>query len=247
MRKKAVFRVGEKQFLGVIPARGGSKGIPRKNLYPLLGRPLISYTFEAAKGSKYLNRIILSTDDEEIAALGRSYAVEVPFIRPARLARDNTPMIEVLTHALGELKSEGFRPNYVVLLQPTSPLRTSLHIDEAIERLLSTGADTVVSVTEVPHQLTPISLMRLESGGRIVPYLEGELVARREDKPKLYARNGPAVLITKKELIESGKLYGKNVYHFEMEKEVSVDIDEKFDITLAELLLTLQRKNRKMG
>lgn len=227
----------EKQFLGLVPARGGSKGIPRKNLIPLLGEPLISYTFEAAKGSKSLARVVLSTEDEEIAAFGRRYGIEVPFMRPARLAEDDTPMIEVIAHCLAELYAEGYRPDYVVLLQPTSPLRTSAHIDAAIERVRTSEADTVVSVEQVPHRFTPGSLMRTGPKGNIVPYLKRKMILRRQDKPLFYARNGPAILIVRREVIEEGKLYGRKVYPFEMGRAESIDIDDSVDLILAESLL----------
>jgi CMP-N-acetylneuraminic acid synthetase len=232
----------EKQFLGLIPARGGSKGIPRKNLIPLLGKPLIVYTFEAAKRTKSLGRVILTTEDNEIAAFGRRYGIEVPFMRPARLAEDDTPMIEVITHCLEELCAEGYRPDYVVLLQPTSPLRTSAHIEGAIERARSSRADTVVSVEQVPHRFTPGSLMRLGPKGNMVFYLKRKMVLRRQDKPLFYARNGPAILIVRREVIEDGKLYGKKVYPFEMGRAESIDIDDSVDLILAEsLLITLKR------
>ena len=113
----------KQHILGVIPARGGSKDIPGKNLCLLRGRPLIEYTFDAAKGSRLLDRVILSTDDEAIAALGRAHGIEVPFVRPAHLAQDDTPMLDVLIHVLESLRSEAYEPDCLVLLQPTSPLR----------------------------------------------------------------------------------------------------------------------------
>ncbi len=231
-----------KTFLGLIPARGGSKGVPRKNLSALLGKPLISYTIEAAKGSTCLGRVILSTDDKEIAALGRKYGIDVPFMRPARLAEDDTPMIAVITHCLGEMKAKGYRPDYVVLLQPTSPLRSSAHIDAAIERMRASSADTVVAVEQVPHRYTPGSLMCLRPEGNIVSYIKDKMILRRQDKPRFYARNGPAILIVRREILEDGKLYGERVYPFEMDRTASVDIDEPVDFVLAESLLLYQKR-----
>jgi CMP-N-acetylneuraminic acid synthetase len=167
--------------LGVIPARGGSKGIPGKNLRLLAGRPLLAYTADAARGSRRLSRVVLSTDDEATAAAGRSLGLEVPFLRPADLAADDSPMLPVLRHAVEALSASGFEADAVVLLQPTSPLRRAEHIDAAIELLEATGADSVVSVVEVPHQFNPVSVMTLE-GDRLKPFVPGPLVTRRQDK-----------------------------------------------------------------
>ncbi|MDD4287212.1 MAG: acylneuraminate cytidylyltransferase family protein, partial [Candidatus Peribacteraceae bacterium] len=143
-------------ILGIILARGGSKRLPRKNIASLNGKPLLAYTCEAALGSTLLTRVILSTDDEDIAAIGRQYGVEVPFMRPAHLATDKADSMDVLLYVLQELeKREHYAPSLVVLLQPTSPLRTSAHIDAGIVLLQQTGADSVVSVTEVPHLHCP--------------------------------------------------------------------------------------------
>ena len=226
-----------RHILGVIPARGGSKGIPGKNLHPLLGRPLIEYTFDAAKASRSLGRIILSTDDEEIATFGRAHGVEVPFMRPPHLAQDDTPMIDVLIHVLEALHAEAYEPDCLVLLQPTSPLRRAEHIDAAIDLLLTTGADTVVSVMEVPHQFSPVSVMRLGGDGKLSPFCDGPMILRRQDKPCVYARNGPAVLVVRRKVVESGKLYGEDVRALEMSKADSVDIDDPFDLVVAECLL----------
>ena len=154
------------QALGVIPARGGSKGVPGKNLRLLAGRSLLAYTAAAALGSRRLTRTVLSTDDPAIAAAGRALGLGVPFMRPASLAADDTPMLPVLVHAAEEARRDGFTADIVVLLQPTSPLRTSAHVDAALELLESSGADSVVSVVEVPHQFSPVSVMTLD-GGRV--------------------------------------------------------------------------------
>jgi len=228
------------EILGLIPARGGSKSIPRKNLYPLCGRMLIEYTFDAAKKSRRLSRIVLTTDDQEIAAAGRKSGIDVPFIRPANLASDDSPALPVVKHALGFLEdSEGYRPGIVVLLQPTSPLRTSSHIDEAVELLISTGADSVVSVEQVPHRYNPCSIMKIEDG-RLVTFLKGEQteIFRRQDKPTVYARNGAAVYAVRYEtLMGHDSLFGENCRPLIMKPEESVDIDTLFDVRLAESLL----------
>ena len=155
-------------ILGVIPARGGSKGVPDKNLRQVCGKPLIAYTFEAARASRRLGRVVLSTDDPDIASAGRNAGIEVPFVRPADLAADDSPMLPVLQHAAREMTTRGYAPDVVVLLQPTSPLRRTDHIDAAIELLTASGADTVVSVVEVPHQFNPASVMRLDGDRKSV-------------------------------------------------------------------------------
>lgn len=228
------------EILGLIPARGGSKSVPRKNIVPLAGRPLIAYTCEAARASKRITRIVLSTDDPEIAAVGREWGVGAPFLRPTELAQDDTPMIDVVRHALLWLKREqGYEPDLVVLLQPTSPLRKAEHIDEAIGLLLASDVDSVVSVVEVPHQYNPLSVLKIESG-QLVPYLPGEgfRVLRRQDKPKVYARNGPAVLVTRRMVLErTVSLYGDKVLPYIMGWPESLDIDTSYDFLLAECFL----------
>lgn len=225
--------------LGVIPARGGSKSIPRKNLAPLAGRPLLAYTCEAARRSRRLTRVVLSTDDAEIAAVGRECGVPAPFTRPPALAGDETPMVEVLRHAVAWIEAhEGFATDAVVVLQPTSPLRRAEHIDAAVDLLLVTGADTVVSVVEVPHQFNPVSVVCLGAQGELRPYVDGPLILRRQDKPRVYARNGPAVLAVRREQVEQGRLYGPVVRPLEMSLADSVDIDTTDDLALAEFWLT---------
>jgi CMP-N,N'-diacetyllegionaminic acid synthase len=224
--------------LGLVPARGGSKGIPGKNMVRLRGRRLIEYTLEAARASRSLSRVVLSTDDAAIAAIGRQCGVEVPFLRPPELAADDSAMIDVVRHAVSTLEQEeDARFDAIVLLQPTSPLRTATHVDEAVDLLFRTGADTVVSVVAVPHQYNPASVMRVGLRGRLAPFQEGPLVLRRQDKPAVYARNGPAVLVTKRSVVEQGRLYGEDVAPYVMTLRESVDIDDEHDLELAEFYL----------
>ena len=255
----------------MIPARGGSKGIPRKNLAILAGRPLIAYTVDAARASSGLTRVMVSTEDDEIAGVTRRLGVEVPFLRPARLAADETPILDVLTDLVASLEQrERYRPDILVLLQPTSPFRRAGHIDAAIDLLRSSGADSVVTVVPVPHQFTPSSLMQLQ-GDRLVPWTDGppkgghydsgEVVSaflvrrsgseggsrtgtdapaptRRQDKPLLFARNGPAVLAVRTDVVTGAKaLYGADTRGLVMSREDSFDIDDRFDLGVAELLM----------
>jgi CMP-N,N'-diacetyllegionaminic acid synthase len=213
--------------VGLIPARAGSKGIPRKNLATLAGRPLIAWTLEAAQASQTLTSIVVSTDSKEIAEAVAGIQL---LQRPVRLATDETPMRAVVDHALAELAT----PDVLVLLQPTSPLRRPEHIDEAVQLLLETGADSVVSVVEVPHRYAPESLMALHDG-RLVALAES--AARRQDKQRVYARNGPAVLALRPDRL-GDDLYGGDCRGYLMRPEDSLDIDGPFDLELAELLLS---------
>jgi CMP-N-acetylneuraminic acid synthetase len=223
--------------LGIIPARGGSKGIPRKNLVPLCGRPLIAYTCEAALGSRRLTRTIVSTDDADIARAAERCGVAAPFLRPVHLAADDTPMLDVLQDALATLaRDERYAPEAVVLLQPTSPFRGARHIDAAVDLLEETGADSVVSVVEVPHQFSPASLLLVE-GDRVQSWAGSTGPLRRQDKPRLFARNGPAVVATRCAVIEQGRLYGDDTRALVMRRDESIDIDDAFDLQVAELML----------
>lgn len=217
--------------VGLIPARGGSKGIPRKNVALLSGRPLIAWTLEAARGSSRLDRIAVSTDDAEIAAIARVARAEV-VDRPAELAADDTPMRDVILHALDALGE----PEVLVLLQPTSPLRRAEHVDAAVALLEETGADAVVSVVEVPHAFAPASLMELD-GDRLRP-LDPTPYPTRADKPRVYARNGPAVLVLRTAgLRERSGLFAGDCRAYPMEPRDSLDVDDAFDLEVAEFLL----------
>jgi len=226
--------------LGVIPARGGSKGIPHKNLRSVAGRPLLAYTADAALASSRLTRVIVSTDDAEIAAAARGLGLDVPFMRPGELASDAALMLPVLQHAVHEMRARDFSADAVVLLQPTSPLRRAEHVDRAVGLLEASGADSVVSVVEVPHQFNPVSVMRLD-GDRLTPFLDGPPVLRRQDKPRLYARNGPAVLAVRVATLDGGSLYGGDCRALMMSSEESIDLDSPADFDLLEYLLARPR------
>lgn len=219
------------EILGLIPARGGSKGIPQKNLAPLAGRPLLAWTCEAARGASALTRVVVSTDDDAIAAEAERCGVET-LRRPRGLAADDTRMLAAVEHALDELGE----PDAIVLLQPTSPLRGARHIDEAVALWRATGADSVVSVVEVPHQFTPASLLRLE-GDRLEPYGGDTGPTNRQQKERLYARNGPAVVVTRPSVVRAGRLYGDDLRAYPMAPRDSVDVDGPEDLALAALYL----------
>jgi len=226
----------ERRFLGLIPARGGSKGIPRKNLISIAGKPLIDYTIEAALGSRRLDRVLLSTDDEEIAETGRRLGLKMPFLRPAELAGDDAPMMAVIRHAVGQLESaEGYRPMAVVLLQPTSPLRTAAHVDAAIELFLKEDADSVVSVSEPLEH--PCDMAWFEKGTMHLALSAEERWKGRQTYPNFYFVNG-AIYIVKTELIETANHpWGGKTVPFLMSPLDSIDVDGDAQLKLAGLLL----------
>lgn len=229
--------------IGLIPARGGSKGIPGKNIALCAGKPLLNYTAEAALAAEALDRVILSTDDQAIAEVGLAAGVEVPFLRPTDIASDHATSLSVMVHALDWLESNGEEVDAIVLLQPTSPLRNATHIDSAIEHFRASHAETLVSVVEVPHRFHPQSIMQLEAG-RLRPLQKAEtMVLRRQDLPVLYARNGPAILIMTAQQIRTGNLYGENTVPFAMTSQDSLDIDTPEDLLLAEVMIQY-RKNK---
>jgi len=225
--------------LGVIPARGGSKGIPRKNLALLGGRPLLAHAAEAAAQSKRLTRVILSTDDAEIAAVGRSFNVEAPFMRPAELAKDDTPMLPVLQHAVRTLEQQGDRYDAVCLLQPTSPLRTGEAVDDCIRMLEESGADAVVTVCEVPHHYNPhwVYFGDPESGLRLSTG-EAEPIGRRQALPPAYHREGSIYVTRRDVLIEQNSIYGSRLLGYVVDQQQSVNIDAPADLARAEMIVS---------
>ena len=221
----------------LITARAGSKSVPRKNIRPLAGKPLLAYTFEAAKKSRAIQRIVLSTDDPEMADLGRAYGVEVPFLRPPELAGDTTPMIDVALHALAWLaEREAYRPDYLLLLQPTSPFRTAEDIDAAAELARRTSADAVVGVGAMPKH--PCHAKTIDAEGRLVPWLGGpDTESRRQDLPALYVPNGAIYLVKRTVLERSRSWCPPGTLAFVMPEERSLDIDTPWDWRVAEAVL----------
>ena len=229
------------KILGVITARGGSKTIPRKNIKLLAGKPLIAWTIEAARQSHVLERVIVSTDDERIAAISRKWGAEVPFLRPKKLAEDDTPTFPVLKHAVSFLKSsKGYIPDVVVLLQPTSPLRSAKHIRQAVSLFQKTQADSVVSVCLAEHN--PHWMKRLE-GDRVYPFFKDALHdSRRQDLPPVYRPNGAIYVTRYPVLMKENRMLGEDTRAVVMDAESSIDIDTWLDFKIAELILR-ERKN----
>lgn len=232
------------RVLGLIPARGGSKGIPRKNLRPLRGKPLIEYTCHAALASERLDRTIVSTDCPTIARVALATGCEVPFLRPSHLATDSATSASVVRHALDWLAQHGEpRPDMVALLQPTAPLRAAWHIDQAVTLLESTGGDSVVSVAPLPAHCHPEWQFVIDAGALQsyagVPL--GQLVTRRQQLAPTYTRNGAIYLFRTEAFAATGSLYGDRCHAYIMLPEVSVNIDTHADLQLAERLLEGQR------
>lgn len=226
------------EILGLIPARGGSKEIPGKNLRLLGGRSLVARAVESGLESRLVSRIILSTDSKTIAEEGRRAGAKVPFLRPADLAKDETPTAPVVVHALKWLEeNEGYRPDILVLLQPTAPLRQARHIDEALDLLVSAEARSVVSVTPVPSHYHPSWQFSIRDGA-LFPFLEtGKVPPRRQDLPPTYTRNGAIYAAWTETWLTGTMAYGSGCVPYVMEPAESVNIDSPEDLELAEFLL----------
>ena len=232
-----------KTFLGIIPARGGSKGLPGKNIRVLNGKPLIAYTIDEAKKSKYLDRVIISTEDSEIARIGKEYGAELPFLRPKHLAGDEATTNEVILHAVNYLKeTENYIPDYICLLQCTSPLREVSDINGTIERLVETGMDAAVSVCEAAANPYWTNIF---NGDKLQYFIkEGKKILRRQDLPKVYQINGAVYVVKTSVFIKENTLEPENTTGFIMSPNNSTDIDSIIDFKLAELIQVEREKNR---
>lgn len=219
--------------MGLIPARGGSKGVPRKNIRLLGQKPLIAWTIEAATKSKFLDRVILSSDDTEIIEVANSYGCESPFIRPAELAADNSTALETALHALQSLAEDY---EYLVLLQPTSPLRTSEDIDSCIQMCHSHNASSCAAVCE-PRK-SPYWMFSRNSEGFLVPLLRhAQNISCRQELPKAYVVNGAVYVAKTNWLGNTASFVTEETLAYEMPEERSIDIDTELDFKLAELII----------
>jgi CMP-N,N'-diacetyllegionaminic acid synthase len=226
------------RVLGLIPARGGSKGIPGKNIKLLGGKPLLHYTAEAALEATNLTDVILSTDDEQIAEEGRKAGIEVPFMRPASLSDDQSPTLPVIVHALQELKQLGKEYDVVCLLQLTTPFRQKGFIDRAIRQLIAQATDSLVSVLKVPHEFnphwtferTPEGTLRIATGERMI-------ITRRQELPDAYYRDGSIYLTRCAVIIEQNSLYGESIGYIESNIIHHVNLDTQEDWAKAESIL----------
>ena len=232
----------ERQVLALIPARGGSKGLPGKNIRSLADKPLIAWTIEAAKASRYVDRLIVSTDSKEIARIAEEWGAEIPFLRPPHLATDEAKGMDVVLHALDQL-GQAVKPSTLVfLLQPTSPLRTAEDIDCALELLAQKKADTIVSVCPVEHH--PWWTNTLPADNSMADFLRPELSrTNRQELPNYYRLNGSIYLGKERFIRSNHSFFGPGCFAYVMPQERSVDIDSLLDFFLAEIAIN-QKTNQ---
>ncbi len=224
--------ISEKSVVAIIPARGGSKGIPRKNIKLLAGKPLIAWTIEEAKKSKYIDRLILSSEDKEIINIAKKWGCEVPFVRPKELSEDDTDAVEPVIHAINALPE---KYDYVCLLQPTSPLRKVDDIDGCIEKCILNNAASCVSVTEVVKH--PYWMYEINAEEKLTALFPDKFVSRRQDLQKIYALNGAIYISRTRELLEKKKFVTSETVGYVMEKTNSIDIDDEIDFYSAEFII----------
>lgn len=220
----------KKRIIAIIPARGGSKGVKRKNIRDVAGKPLIQWTIDAAHQSKYLDRCILSSEDNEIITIAKSLGCDVPFVRPKHLAEDNTAGIEPILHALSVLKEQY---DYVMILQPTSPLRSVEDIDNSIELCLDHQANYCVSVT--PPSKHPYWSFYLKEH-KLTP-LQEKQIARRQDLPNMVTLNGAIYLAKIENIFKDENFIHPDTLAYQMPTERSFDIDTEFDLKICQFLL----------
>ncbi|MFL0269662.1 cytidylyltransferase domain-containing protein [Candidatus Clostridium radicumherbarum] len=227
--------IGNKKVLAIIPARGGSKGIPGKNIKDLNGKPLIAYSIEETLKSKYTDKLIVTTDDKEIAEVSKRFGAEIPFLRPEELSCDDTPGIQPILHAVNWLHEKKFNYDYIMCLQCTSPFRKVNQIDGAIEKLFNEEADSIVSVCE--SESNPYWMKKIENGFLKDFIGNNTFYARRQDIPKVYSLNG-ALYLAKTEILQRyNNWYTENTIPYIMDKLSSLDIDDIMDFRFAELLM----------
>ena len=228
----------DKSFIAIIPARGGSKRLPRKNVLDLNGKPLIAWSIEAGLKSNYIDEVMVTTDDDEIAEVSKKYGAKVPFKRPKKLADDYATRPEVIKHTIEFYQNElGKKFDYLVFLQPTSPLRDANDIDNAIEFMFEKNGDAVVSVCELEHPIHWSGLLPKDKN--MNKFLDNVVVqSRSQDLEKYYRLNGAIYICNVEKFLEEGCVFLKNnIFAFEMSQEKSVDIDTKLDFKIAEVLL----------
>lgn len=225
------------RILGLIPARGGSKGIPKKNIKLLGEKPLLAYTIDSAKSSKFLTQIVVSTDNDEIATTAEKLGYKPPFIRPAELAQDSSTSLEVVQHALAFYESQNIFFDAVCLLQPTTPFRDNGFIDAAINKFISAESDSLVSVLPIPHEYNPHWVFEKDENGLLkIATGEENIISRRQDLPQAFHRDG-AIYLIKTTALKNGSLYGKSIAYIESNPKFYVNIDTMKDWSLAEELV----------
>ncbi|MFH2047114.1 MAG: acylneuraminate cytidylyltransferase family protein [Pseudomonadota bacterium] len=228
--------ISKHRVVCVIPARGGSKGVPRKNIKKLADKPLIAYTIEHALQSRYIDRTIVSTEDKEIADISKQYGAEVPFLRPESLAGDEAATVDVLLHAINWLEEEEkYNFDILVLLHTTTPLRAVKDIDSSIEMLLGTKADNVFSVTEA-HRNPYFNMVEISPNGKVHLSKKGTF-SSRQSAPKVYDINASIYVWWKELLKKEGKIILENSHIYIMPKSRSIDIDDNIDFKIAEMMM----------
>lgn len=232
------------KILAIIPARGGSKGIPGKNIKLLNGKPLLAYTSEIALQSKYLTEVIVSSEDDEILETAKRLEIKVPFVRPMELAQDNTPTIDVIIHALQWYENQNVVFDAVCLLQATSPFRTVEFLNNAIEKFIEADADSLVSVQRVPHEYNPHWTFEVDLDGNLkIATGETQIISRRQDLPKAYHRDGSVYITKTNILLKEHSLYGKKVAFIESDPNLYVNIDTIQDWEKAEKMIEKSKKS----
>lgn len=222
-------------FVAIIPARGGSKGIPNKNIIEVCEKPLIQYTIESAKQSKYLDDIIVSTDSEQIANIARNLGASIPFLRPSWLATDESKTIDTVIFTLDKLNEFGEFYDYVVLLQPTQPLRKSLHIDEAIEKIIKYKLESLVSVSKVKEH--PILMRTIREDETLKKILNINSTIRRQDFPDVYKVNGAIYINKINKSLNKNTSLNDNKLSYIMDEKYDLDIDSMTDLNILKKIL----------
>lgn len=233
-----------KSILGIIPARGGSKRLPKKNIRLLFGKPLIAWTIEQALASRYIDRLIVSTDDPEIATVAKQHGAEIPFLRSKKLASDNAKQIDVIFHALRFFKKKGFKYDVLIALQPTSPLRLSQDINRSIEALFFKKRKAIISVCESEdHHYWANCLPKNHSMANFLsPWVINK---NKQELPTSYRINGAICVAHIDFLKEEKSFFGKSTYAYIMPKERSIDIDEEADLLFGELMMKRNKDEQK--
>ncbi len=223
------------KILGLIPARGGSKGVSGKNSKLLGGIPLVVYSIQSALATHGLGEVIVSTDDPAIQQISLSAGAKAPFLRPVHLAQDDTPTLPVIQHALQYYLEQGERFDAICLLQPTTPFRKKELIDQAIEKFISSGADALVSVVPVPHEFNPHWVFEPNRQGFLtIATGEKDIIPRRQELPPAYVRDGAIYLTKSSVILEKNSLYGDALAYIENDPDFHVNIDTQADWELAE-------------
>lgn len=231
-----------KKILAIIPARGGSKGLPGKNIKILVGKPLIAWTIEQAKKSKYIDKLIVNTDSKKIVEVAEKYGADVPFLRPKKLAQDDSSIYDVVFHTLNWFEKKDIQFDIIILLQTTSPLRNTGDIDNALRLFLEKCPESLISISEN----SPYWSFKIDKKDYLRPVFNWNYFKkRRQDLPKSYVPNGAIFIFTPKTLLKNKRLYYKETLPYVMPIERSIDIDNEVDFKLVEIIIKNEKNNNK--